>query len=257
MRNGFSFSSVILSYFLVGGGLFTGSLVLALMHLDSEAAGYALMGGGAALGGFVAGRASRGETILEPAIGAVAVVATIVALGAGTDAGKTLWAVAQDATIAAIGKVGITTLVGAVLGAYISEKAFGEATLSSVPWIAYTALATFGGSMLSIVVAAMLFFRHAEGAGTADDLAKMMLAGMAIGCLLSGLAVGASARTRPLLAALLGGGAGVGGFLYLCTRASATTDKDAIAGMAIIAAGGAIVTLIGTLVGWVTVGKKG
>src|SRR5438093_1291044 len=151
MRNGFSFSSVILSYFLVGGGLFTGSLLLALVHVNSEAAGYLFMGAGAFLGGFVAARASRGETIIEPAIGAVAVVATIVALGAGTDAGKTLWAVAQEATIAAVGKVGLTALIGAVLGAYVSEKAFGEATLSSFPWIAYIALATFGASMLSIV----------------------------------------------------------------------------------------------------------
>jgi len=79
---GFSFASLILSYFLVGGGMFTGTLVAGTLKSPSEVIVYALLAAGAFLGGFVAARASRGSTILEPALGAIAVVGTIVGLAA-------------------------------------------------------------------------------------------------------------------------------------------------------------------------------
>jgi len=249
---GFSFASVILSYFLVAGGLFTGTLLIALVKPHNEILGYVLIAAGTAVGGFVAGRASRGETILEPMIGALAVIATIVALVATTSAGKMVWANAHDTTMRFVAAVGLASAVGAVVGAFISEKMFGDATLSSVPWIVYSGFAAFGACVLATIVAALLFVRG--DAKTADELGKLMLAGIGAGTLLSGLAVGASARTRPLLAALVGGGLGVAGYFYLLSRD--THDKDTTAGIIVLAAGGAIVMLVGTLIGWATVGRQ-
>jgi hypothetical protein len=254
---GFSFASLILSYFLVGGGMFTGTLAAGALEAESQVVVYLLLAAGAFLGGFVAARASRGATILEPALGAIAVVGTVLGLAASTPIGRLIWGVAQDETIKFIAAVGGTGVGGALAGAFLSEKLLGEATRSSVPWILYTALSTFGACLLVTLFGSIVFFAGTTEASS-DETASILLLGMAAGCLLSGLAVGASARSRPLLAAMLGGGAGVGGFSALIVRAMARgdADKDAVTGAVVLAVGGCVVTLIGALIGWVAAGKR-
>jgi hypothetical protein len=258
MSRGFSFASVVLSYFLVGGGMFTATLVARELRIVDLTL-YAVLAAGAFVGGFIAARASRGETILEPAIGAVAVVATIVGLAAATPLGKLIWVVAQDQTMKFVGAVGLSGVVGALIGAAISEKLLGEATQSSIPWLLYTALSAFGASLLSMLLCSIAYAGGVAHERLANELGAVVLIGIAVGCLLSGLAVGASARTRPLIAAFLGGGVGVSGFFVLVTRATATASDDKsnlIAGVAILGAGGALVTLIGTAIGWASVGRR-
>jgi hypothetical protein len=253
---GFSFASLILSYFLVGGGMFTGTLAAAMVKKSGQGLVlYLLLAAGAFLGGFVAGRASRGSTILEPALGAVAVVATVVGLAASTVIGKLIWGAAQDQTVKFIAAVAASGGGGAIAGAFISERMFGEATRSSVPWILYTALSTFGACLLATLFGSILFIAG-NATATADQSGTMMLIGMGVGCLLSGLAVGASARTRPLLAALLGGGAGVVGFCYLMMRVTKPGDEDTAAVLGVFGVGGCVVTLIGAIIGWAAVGKR-
>ena len=254
---GFSFASLILSYFLVGGGMFTGTLVAGTLKSPSEVIVYALLAAGAFVGGFVAARASRGSTILEPALGAIAVVGTIVGLAATTPIGKLIWGAAQDQTVKFIAAVAGAGGGGALVGAFLSEKLLGEATPSSIPWVLYTGLSTFGACLLATLFGSVIFVTR-DTHMTQDQMGTAMLIGMGGGCLLSGMAVGASARTRPLLAALLGGGAGVAGFFALVMRATPRSgeDKDAVAGMIVLAVGGCIVTLIGALIGWASVGRR-
>jgi len=252
MGDGFSFASVILSYFLTAGGLFTGMLVAGYIKSTSEAVMYLLIALGSFLGGFVAARASRGSTIVEPAIGAVLVIGTIVGLFAGTGAGKLLWSSDSSSAVKAIALLGGSSAIGALGGAFVSEKFFGEATLSPFPWIIYSALSTFGACLIATLVMGMVAM---SGEASIEKLIGMMFAGMGVGCLLGGVACGASARTRPLGASFLGGAAGVAGYFLLLSRGEAKSH-DAAAGIAILAAGGAIVTLIGALIGWFAVGKK-
>jgi len=256
MDKGFSFASVILSYLLVGGGMFAATLVTSELQLSSEVAGYAMLAAGAFAGGFVAARASRGRTILEPALGAVAVVATIVGLAAATPVGKLIWAVAEDQTLKFVGSVGAAGVVGALLGAFLSEKALGEATRSSIPWLVYTAMSAFGACLLATLFASLVFLGDNGVTRSNLDLGVVLLIGSGAGCLLAGLAVGASARTRPLIAAFLGGGLGVAGYFALITRASPPTDHDTLTGLLVLVAGGAIVTLIGTALGWAAIGRR-
>lgn len=252
---GFSFASVILSYFLVGGGLFAGTLAIGLVKSGSELVLYLLLAAGSLLGGFVAARASRGSSILETAIGAIALVATVVGLAAGTPIGKLFWSLGQDQTVKLVAALGGSCAGGALVGAFLSERLLGEATASSIPWILYTALSTFGACVLAMLFSSLVVLGKDQW--SSDQFGKLMLIGMAAGCVLSGLAVGASARTRPLLASLLGGGLGVAGFGLLLLRASGnTSDKDAPAVIAFFAAGGCVVTLLGALAGWVTVGRR-
>ena len=256
---GFSFASLILSYFLVGGGMFTGTLAAVVLKTESHAVAYLLLAAGGFAGGFVAARASRGSTILEPALGAIAVVGTIVGMSATTEIGKLIWSMAQDQTVKFIAAVIGAGGGGALAGAFLSEKLFGESTRSSVPWVLYTALSTFGACLLSILFGSIFFVTRDTGA-TSNQLGGMLLGAMAVGCLLAGLAVGASARTRPLLAALVGGGAGVTGFFALMMRimgeGGGGRDKDAVAGFIVLAIGGCLVTLVGALIGWLVVGKR-
>lgn len=256
MDNGFSFASVLLSYLLVGGGMFTATLVGSELNVSGELAGYGVLAAGAFVGGFVAGRTSRGQTILEPALGAIAVIATIVGLAATTPIGKLIWALAQDQTIKFVATVGGTGIAGALAGAFLSEKLFGEATRSSIPWAFYTALSAFGASLLATLFASILLMARDAEAVSSDALGKILLIGIGAGCLIAGLAVGASARVRPLIAAFLGGAAGVGGYFLLMMRSSPPPDSDTTAGLALLTAGGAIVTLIGTALGWGVVGRR-
>lgn len=256
MDKRFSFSSLILSYFLVGGGMFAATLLLGQLHLTDTLAEYGVLAGGAVVGGFVAARASRGETIFEPVLGAILVIGTIVGLAATTPIGKLIWAVAQDQTMKFVGTVGAAGIVGALVGAVIGEKLFGEATRSSIPWLVYAALSVFGASLLATLFASIAVLRGGNDSASSDALTKGILIGIGGGCLLAGLAIGASARVRPLLASLVGGGIGVAGYFALIARAS-PPDHDTLTGWAILAAGGALVTMIGTGMGWMTVGRHG
>lgn len=248
---GFSFASLILSYFLVGGGMFIGTLAAGKLG-TGEIPGYLILAAGAFVGGFFAARASRGSTIVEPALGAIAVVATVVGFAGSTPLGQLLWAGAQTETMKFVGVVGGGCVIGALVGAFISEKLLGEATQSSVPWVLYGAFSTFGAALLAAILASTLFAK-----GIDADLGKMMLIGIAAGCVLAGIAIGASARTRPLIAAFLGGGLGIAGFSYLLVdTARAEHNNHEMLGVAIMAGGGCVATLIGTLIGWSLFGRR-
>src|SRR5262249_2392596 len=156
MDNGFSFASVILSYFLVGGGMFTATLVGQKLPLSSAIEVGGVLTAGAFVGGFVAARASRGQTILEPVLGAIAVIGTIVARAAAAPLGKLIWVMAEDQTTTFVGAVGATGIVGALVGAFLAEKLFGEATRSSIPWLFYAALSVFGASLLAMLFASIV-----------------------------------------------------------------------------------------------------
>ena len=113
--------------------------------------------------------------------------------------------------------------------------------------------------MLATVFASVL----ATGATSEADvetLAGGLLAGIGIGCLLAGIAGGASARARSLFTSFVGGGLGTAGFAYLVKVlvgvGSRSSDDGAAAALAVFAGGGAILTLIGTAIGWFTVGKR-
>lgn len=250
MGEGFSFASVILSYFMVAGGMFTGMLAVGYIKSTSEIVGYLFIALGAFLGGFIAARASRASTIVEPAIGAILVVATLVGVFAGSSVGKLLWH--SDSAVKAVALLGGSSAVGALAGAFVSEKFFGEATLSAFPWIIYATITTFGACLIATFIMGMAMM---SGDASLEKLVGMMFAGMGVGCFLSGVACGAQARTRPLGATFLGGALGVAGYFLLLTMHE-HKNGDAAAGIAVLAAGGAIVTLVGSLIGWFAIGKK-
>ena len=117
-------------------------------------------------------------------------------------------------------------------------------------------MSTFGACLLATLLASIIFLGDNAATRSSLDLDMVVLIGIGAGCLLAGLAVGASARVRPLFAAFLGGGLGVVGFFALVARSQPEDHSNAAVGLAVLAVGGAIVTLIGTLFGWVSVGRR-
>ena len=254
----FSFSSVILSYLMVAGGMVLGLAGVSLLHLGENAL-YVAIGVGAFIGGFFAARASHGSTIIEPAIGALAVIATMIGLVMSSKLGALLWHEAQSGTTKVSAIMGAVALAGSIGGAFTSEKLLGEATTSGIPWVLYTALATLGACLLGFIFGfGLALDKSLEGKDT-TAIATAVLIGIAAGSLLAGIAAGASARVRILLPALVGSAAGTMAFGLLISKSfggGTEGNSDALVGWMIIAAGGAILALIGAAIGWATIGKK-
>lgn len=255
-RGGFSIASVILSYFLVAGGIAIGLILLTLLKTGGEGFFYAALGVGGFVGGFVAGRASRGTTITEPAIGGILVILTIVGVFVGTSVGEFLWFAAKAQISKTVAIAGVSAAVGAIGGAMVSEKMFGEHSQASAIWLLHVSLAMLGACVVAFLVlaSAMLRGHSAEGvqAGT-------YFGAMGIGAFLAGISAGASAPKRILIVSLLGCVVGTMGF-YLLLRGlpgvSKADEGKAAAGFAIIGVGCGIVAMIGAAIGWSAVGKK-
>lgn len=256
---GFSFASVLFSYFLIGGGTFGTALLAGRMGVQSQAVGYIVLALGGFLGGLVAARASKGSTIIEPAIGAVLLIASFVGLGAA--AGADTQALLLPTTMKAIAITAAASGGGGVAGAFVGEKLFGHDAPRYASWILFIAIAGFGAGVLGTIFGGVL------GKGESGAV----LGFLALCALIVGMCAGASATVRPLGAAFLGGLLGVGGFFYLALmlfmalfrkagEAGAVTStsipSDVYAGIAIMAVGAGIVTLIGALIGWLAVGKR-
>ncbi len=252
---GFSFASVVLSYFLIAGGTFFAALFAGRVGIHSEYVGYIVLALGGFLGGMVAARASKGSTIIEPAIGAALLVGSVVALGvAGSHSDAHV--VLLPSAMKAIALTAAASAGGGIAGAFVTEKLFADSDPAPVSWVLYIAVAAFGAGMICSALGAMI----GKDAGT-------LLGIVAIGCLVVGVASGASARSRPLAASFFGGALGLGGFgmlsVYVFRAMVANGGGEAekippelYIGMAVIAVGGGIAATIGALIGWSAVGSK-
>ena len=254
---GFSFASVLLSYFLIAGGTFIAALVAGKVGMRSEYLGYIVLALGGFLGGLVAARASRGSTIIEPALGAVLLIASFIGLGAAVSGGDNMGALLLPQNMKAIALTALASGGGGVAGAFVAEKLFGESEAGSGSWFLYIAIAAFGAGVIGTTFGGVL------GKGETVPVLGMLAAATFI----VGAASGASASTRPLLASFLGSAVGIGAFLYLTVLIFASffskgestvgsVPSEAYAGMGILAAGAGIASLIGAAIGWGTVGKK-
>lgn len=254
---GFSFASVVLSYFLIAGGTFFAALFAGRIGLHSEYLGYIILALGGFLGGIVAARASKGSTIIEPAIGAALLLVSLIGVGLAASGHADIMLMPN--TMKAIGLTAAASAGGGIGGAFVTEKLFGDSGASPLSWVLYVGVAAFGAGVIGTTFGAFL------GHGSGGALFGML----ALCCLLVGIATGASATSRPLGASFLGGALGLGGFFFLAVyvfvsvlskasegHATEKVPPEVYTGIAIMAVGAGVVTLIGALVGWGAVGSK-
>jgi hypothetical protein len=253
---GFSFASVVLSYFLIAGGTFFAALLAARMGLHSEYLGYVILAIGGFFGGIIAARTSKGSTIIEPAIGAVLLLASVIGVGLATS-GSDARVVLLPASMKAIALTAAAMGGGGIAGAFVTEKLFATEKPAGASWILFIAFAGFGAGFIGTTFGGFL------GKGEAGPLLGLVAAC----CVLVGIAAGAAASSRPLGASFLGGLLGVGGFFFLAVyifvsvlssnhQGAEKIPSEVYAGIAIMAVGAGIATMIGALVGWSAVGKN-
>jgi hypothetical protein len=265
-KSGFSFSSIIMSYFLVAGGSVLAFTLAILLKLGGGMGMmYAIWGVGALVGGFVAGRASQGSTVLEPAIGAVLLAATFIGLVLATPLGSLVWTMFPEAFKKYSAIFGGVMLGGGIIGAFISEKLLGESTTSGLPWILYVAIASLGAVFMAIIVGATLA-GNKSGLSVEQSAAHKMTAmaiGFGLGALVTGMVSSASSRIRIHGPVFIGSIVGFMSFALLIVKLAETGgghvegDKgSAFAGLAIFATFAAVISVIGSVVGWAAFGKK-
>jgi hypothetical protein len=254
---GFTFSAVIISFLTVAGGVVLALIGYSMVQMSGELPLYGTFALGALIGGFVAARASRGISILAPSLGALLAVGAFVAMIAVTPLGQMVWAVAQDAATKMGLYAGGSVLCGALLGTVISGITLGDSTHYSFPWIFYVAFAVLGACFLAYgTVVAVLMHGQAGSEENAHTARLAVPLGIGIGCLVAGLASGAAARTRIVIASFLGAAGGIAGFAWSMTRmTTGELSSQEWQGLAILAIGGGLVTMIGAIIGWVTAGR--
>lgn len=258
---GFSLASVVLAFFQIAGAVAAVFLGLKMAEVQGEWVPYAISGGGGFLGGWFAARASRGQTIIEPVLGAVLVTGLFFGTIAASPLGPWLWGVARDQSIMTMVRTAGPVLGGALVGAFISEKLLGEATTSGIPWVLYFLLAAFGGCLTAIMGAGLAGLVDARAVEHRD---LVFLAMVGAGCLLSGMAGGGTARRRPLGAAFLGGAIGTAAFALVAYQAGQQVsapgmeliDQNIWGEVALFGGAGGFVTTLGATLGWALFGGQ-
>ncbi|MEZ4404361.1 MAG: hypothetical protein R3B06_30350 [Kofleriaceae bacterium] len=251
----FSISSVLLSYFLVAGGIALGLLLFVTLKLAGQVGLYGVLAVGGAIGGAIAARASRGSTVIEPAIGSLLVIATLVAVLLGTGVGELLWHVASDEIIRLVVLSAGAAAVGAIAGAVVVERAVPGHSDSPVAWLVYIAVATLGASVVGLVVMGGAIARGQSGDGA---LAGMFFGAMGAGALITGLAAGVAAPRRLLMMSLAGAAAGVMGFFLMLRGlpSNGGDDGEAAAGFAVMGVGCGLLAMVGNLLAWSLYGRR-
>jgi hypothetical protein len=120
-RHGFSLAWVVVSYFLICGGLCAAMAGYALTGTEDPYAIGAALFVGAAVGGFLAGRASPHRSYLEPALAAVLVVGSMVAFVYSTPLGKVMVERHRDEVMRTALQLGGIGAAGGFLGALVGE----------------------------------------------------------------------------------------------------------------------------------------
>lgn len=256
-RPGFSIGWVVVSYFMVAGGVVMGMSALGALDLASPVAVHALLFVGAAVGGLFAGRASHGKSVIEPAVAGALLVISCIGLLLLVPGMRVLVAIdgEQLARILGVGAMtGVGGLVGATLGA---RSAPPRRSTDWYRWAGISALISLGIMFLVIVALAILVLRSRDGAGLGDDAgAGIGLAGMGAGALFGPLVAQVIAPIRMNRAC-------AGGVVLLMLAMALLTlgsgDREAgrlITGFAVLAVAGYLIGLIGARVGWAVHGKE-
>jgi len=259
-RGGFSPATVLLSFFMVAGGICFGLLALrGLAPAPSDGAIVVAFAAGGLAGGVLAAGAGRAPTLAGPLLGAALACLTLGGMLSTTAVARLLPGDPTRDAIASSTAAFAAALVGAALSARLSG-----ARLASSLWAAIrVAVAVAGGCFLSFLAAGLVRFASFEPASVSAELATdrasqaTIFAGIVGACLLTGLAAGAAATRRARLAWFLGAAAGVLVFFLAATSfRGQRVDGSGVLGAGVVALGGGLVTWVSGAVGWAVGGRR-
>jgi hypothetical protein len=221
----FSLSWVVVSYFLICGGVCAAAAGYAAVGAREPGAGYAAFFVGAALGGFLSGRASPHRSYLEPALAAALVVASLMTFIYATPMGRLGVAMARSEVnvdvwrhAAIAGGLGFGGgFFGAILGEATQPKAPG---LLPLRWYLLAVFIAAGALFAATTTAVILLANDAAKAAlgqmwtggvdpskplvTEDRVVLLAAAAAATASILGGVVTQLGAPKRMLLPAAAG-----------------------------------------------------
>lgn len=262
--SGFSLAWVVVSYFLICGGLCAAVTGYALTGTDDPYTIGAALFVGAGLGGFLAGRASPHRSYLEPALAAAVVVASMVAFIYSTPLGRLLVESHRDEVVRAALQLGGVGSAGGLLGALL-----GEATQrtrhgdSALGWTIHATVIAAGALFAASTAAGLVLLNEAAqrailhswtgGARAGQPLLSedrvtvaVAVAG-AVASFVTGLVTQMGAPRRALLPAAFGAGVVIAGAV-MAIGFAAERAHELIAPAALFGAIAAALSLAGALV---------
>jgi hypothetical protein len=261
----FSPSWVLVSYFLICGGLCAAATGYALTGTrDPYAIGAALFVG-AGLGGFLAGRASPHRSYIEPVLAALLVVGSVVAFVYSTPFGRLFVVSHRDEVVRTALQLGGVGSLGGLLGALVGEAtqpaAQGERPIGwmiQAIFIAagalFAAVTAAGLTLLNEAAQAALFRAWTAGqVGASQPLVSderaAVVAAVAGGAasLVAGFITQLGAPRRALFPAVAGSALAIAGALF-ALGAAASRAGDMIGPAALFGGIAAVVAFVGALV---------
>jgi hypothetical protein len=262
-RRLFSFAWVIVSYFLVAGGVVIALAIAVAARVTDPRAGYAVIAGGALVGGIFAGRASPHRAIVEAAIAGALLVGSLVAFAKLTPIGQLALAFGGDEVTTTMITAAIFAFGGGLVGALLGELSrVAEPSDSAMRWMFLAWLITAGALLIATIVSSVLVVDRAvaeqgllqawrDGLVVSDrdvGIAGLIALGVAAG--VGGLVSQLAAPRRLAIAIGLAVAVGYAILLALAARGSGgTTDTGQLAiGIAVIAAGGGVIATIGAAI---------
>jgi hypothetical protein len=271
-RRGSSLGWVVVSYFLVLGGIAAAMVIAVATEIRDERIGYGLVAAGAAIGGLFAGRASPHLSLLEPAVAAALVIASLVVFLSQTLLGQLvdvlIHAVTADTASDGsdrwrhIGIIAGVAAVGGLVGGLIGELTRrGEPSPGALRWMGMAILITSGTLLASSIVSHVLLVDRALRDGgmarvlagdslvTDDALVRVTLIALAAGAFLGGLVTQGAAPVRRLAAIGVAVAVGYGGLLLALVDPRHGMDSDTAVGVAVIAVAGGLLAIVGAAIG--------
>lgn len=271
-RRTFSLGWVVVSYFLVLGGIAAALVITVAAEIRDRRVGYGLIAGGAAIGGLFAGRASPHRSLLEPALAAALVIGSLVAFLSQTLLGQLVDVLIHAVTTETaddrsdmwrhIGVIAGVAAAGGLVGGAIGEiTAPGTPSSGALRWLGMALLITAGALLASSLVSHVLLVDRAlrdggmarvwEGRSLVSDdaLVRSTLIALAAGAFLGGLVTQAAAPRRLFLAIGFAVAAAYAAMMLAAIDPRVPHETKIYEGVAVIAAAGAILAIAGAVVG--------
>jgi len=243
----FSLGWIITSYFMIFGGIFLTMVLFGAAKLSGTWTQFAIFAVGSLIGGFFTGRASPHKSIVEPALGALAMVATLAAFFLVTPIGQFIFSMSKAALIRNVSVIGVLSfgggIGGAILGEMLSSDEHGSGPFS---WLVYSTLISMGAIIASFFILVILMMRGEVS--SYGDLKGPILGALGISSIVGSAITQMSAPRRMVLISGVGFFAALLGMSLLAGVKSAS--GGVFAGLVIIGVGGSLLGIASSRVAW-------
>ncbi len=241
---------VLVSYFLIAGGFALAAVAVTLSGITSQGPSDAVFFVGSLIGGVFAGRASRHKAVAEPAIAALLVVATLIAVFVVGLGRQFAWAAEGDAFWIPV-KLGLVAGLGGFVGGLVGRRSRGGARSDSgFRWWGIATLINLGASFILVSITLVLLNDGSDERG-----AGSIFLGLVVAWLIAGFVSQAVAPRKMVWVC----GAGAIGIVLFGAAFSVERGDFApsvVTSAALLWGMGTVVGAIGAALGWKLIGRR-